>query len=93
MLLDEQQTCWKMCFDGVYSIGPSTTSGIPRTMVGVGIVFVTLAEDIIQHAILISELRTNNEAEYEALILGLEIVISINIEDLHILGDSQLNIN
>ena len=36
---------------------------------------------------------TNNEAEYEALILGLEIAIQMGIEDLHILGDSQLIIN
>ena len=39
------------------------------------------------------EAKTNNEAEYEALILGLEIALHMNIQNLHIYGDSQLVVN
>ena len=66
---------------------------MPRIKVGAGVVFVTPSGGIIQHSVSISEPRTNNEAEYEALILGLELAIQMGIEDLHILGDSQLIIN
>ncbi|PKU60201.1 hypothetical protein MA16_Dca027824 [Dendrobium catenatum] len=41
----------------------------------------------------LTEPRTNNEAEYEALIAGLEIAIDIKIQNLQIFGDSQLVIN
>ena len=82
-----------MYFDRASSIDPATSSIIPRVKVGAGIVFVTPSRGIIQHSVSISKPRTNNEAEYEALILGLEIVIQMGIEYLHILGDSQLIIN
>jgi ribonuclease HI len=36
---------------------------------------------------------TNNEAEYEALITGLEMTIDLEIKCLYISGDSQLIIN
>ncbi|PKU59281.1 hypothetical protein MA16_Dca026644 [Dendrobium catenatum] len=41
----------------------------------------------------LTEPRTNNEAEYEALIVGLEIAIDVRIQNLRIFGDSQLVIN
>lgn len=41
----------------------------------------------------LTEPRTNNEAEYEALVAGLEEAIVIGIQNLHIFGDSQLVIN
>ncbi|PKU60070.1 hypothetical protein MA16_Dca014965 [Dendrobium catenatum] len=37
--------------------------------------------------------RTNNEAEYEALIVGLEIAIDVRTQNLQIFGDSQLVVN
>ena len=33
---------------------------------------------------------SNNEVEYEALILGLEILIEKGIKDVKVMGDSQL---
>ncbi|PKU59576.1 hypothetical protein MA16_Dca029103 [Dendrobium catenatum] len=41
----------------------------------------------------LTEPRTNNEAEYEALIVGLEIAIDVKIQNLQIFNDSQLVIN
>lgn len=36
---------------------------------------------------------TNNMAEYEALILGLKVVVALKIKDIEIYGDSQLAVN
>ncbi|KAI0520501.1 hypothetical protein KFK09_007977 [Dendrobium nobile] len=41
----------------------------------------------------LSEPCTNNEAEYEALITGLELAILMKIKVIKIFGDSQLVIN
>ncbi|PKU61117.1 hypothetical protein MA16_Dca028885 [Dendrobium catenatum] len=41
----------------------------------------------------LTEPRTNNEAEYEAFIAGLEIAIDVRIRNLQIFGDSQLAVN
>ncbi|KAI0493933.1 hypothetical protein KFK09_024060 [Dendrobium nobile] len=41
----------------------------------------------------LTEPQTNNEAEYEALLAGLEIAIDVIIQHLQIFGDSQLVIN
>lgn len=46
-----------------------------------------------RYSLALSEPRTNNEAEYEALIAGLEIAALINIQNLRIYRDFQLIIN
>ena len=33
---------------------------------------------------------TNNQAEYEALVIGLEILLELRAQEVHIIGDSQL---
>ena len=33
---------------------------------------------------------TNNQAEYEALVIGLEILMELGEQEVHIIGDSQL---
>ena len=33
---------------------------------------------------------TNNQAEYEALVIGLEIFLELKAQEVHIIGDSQL---
>ena len=33
---------------------------------------------------------TNNEAEYEALVIGLEILLELEVKDVRVIGDSQL---
>ena len=33
---------------------------------------------------------TNNQAEYEALVIGLEILMELRAQEIHIIGDSQL---
>ena len=82
---------WELYFDGASSAtkgkDPSTT--IPGKA-GVGIVFATPNRGLLRFAYHLSEPCTNNEAEYEALIAGLEMAISLGISSLEVYGDSQL---
>ena len=50
-----------------------------RVKVRLGLVFVTPAGGIIHQAINIIEPRTNNEAKYDAFILGIEIALQMNV--------------
>ena len=36
---------------------------------------------------------TNNQAEYEALVMGLELLLTLKIDIVEVFGDSQLVIN
>ncbi|XP_020081530.1 uncharacterized protein LOC109705200 [Ananas comosus] len=93
LLVEDEQPYWDMYFDGASSIQPAYSPSIPQVRVGVGLIFVTPERGILRYSLALSEPRTNNEAEYEALIAGLEIAIFMNIQRLHIYGDSQLIIN
>ena len=53
---------------------------------GAGVVFVSPEK----HVFVLTQLCSNNMAEYQALILGLQMAIEIGIKDLDIYGDSQL---
>jgi ribonuclease HI len=61
--------------------------------VDAGLVFVTPEAGIIRHSLALTEPCTNNEAEYEALIVGLELSLELEIKTVRIFGDSQLIIN
>ncbi|XP_070050978.1 uncharacterized protein [Nicotiana tomentosiformis] len=59
---------------------------------GVGIASVLVSETG-QHYLLSAKLRfpcTNNMAEYEAYILGLRLAIDMNVQELLVIGDSDL---
>jgi ribonuclease HI len=60
---------------------------------GVGLVFVTPEGGIIRYYLALIESCTNNEAEYEALVAGLELSLELEIKVMHIFGDSQLIIS
>ena len=61
--------------------------------VGAGIVFLTLEGDVLPYAFTLTQLCSNNEAEYQALILGLQIVVDMKQLQLEVYGDSKLIIN
>jgi RNase H-like domain found in reverse transcriptase/Reverse transcriptase-like len=86
--IEEGNPIWELYFDGASSIRPITGLGI-----GVGLVFVTPEGGIIRHSLALTEPCTNNEAEYEALIAGLELSLELEIKVIRIFGDSQLIIN
>jgi ribonuclease HI len=93
MHAEEENPGWEMYFDGASSIRPTTGKQIPKVQAGIGLVFITPRKGIIRHSLALTEPCTNNEAEYEALIAGLELAIQAGIQKIRVHGDSQLVIN
>jgi len=58
-----------------------------------GVVFVSPKKHILPYSFVLTQLCSNNVAEYQALNLGLQMAIEMSIKDLNIYGDSQLVIN
>nr|XP_027090348.1 uncharacterized protein LOC113711380 [Coffea arabica] len=83
VLLIEIRPPWKMYFDGAAH----------RHGAGAGIVFVTPDGGILLYSFTLSHHCSNNVAEYQALILGLEIAVDMEQLDIQIYGDSQLVVN
>ncbi|KAM1307178.1 hypothetical protein ACFX2H_009465 [Malus domestica] len=74
---------WTMFFDG-----SARADGA-----GAGVVFMSPQRQILPYSSQLSELCSNNVAEYQALIIGLQIVINMGITALEVFGDSKLIIN
>lgn len=72
----------------IYVDGPSQSEGS-----GVGIVIFSLEGIIVEHALHLEFLATNNETEYEALIIGLEATKDLRVQNLKVYSDSQLVID
>lgn len=60
---------------------------------GAKVIFFTLQGVPIPYSFKLDFLCTNNNVEYEALILGLKVAIELKFEHLLIYGDSQLVVN
>lgn len=71
---------WKLYFDG-----SSNKNGI-----GIGLVIISPNNTITKYQFRISQFCSNNEAEYEALITGLEILLELGAKNSEINGDSEL---
>ena len=71
---------WRMNFDGAYS----------RTGKGVGVVIISPEGKVFNFAFRLEFEVTNNVAEYEALLLGIEIAKDMRIKLLSIKGNSDL---
>ncbi|XP_019195871.1 PREDICTED: uncharacterized protein LOC109189716 [Ipomoea nil] len=82
-LIIEILPSWKMYFDGVSH----------REWAGAGIVFVTPEGEVLPYSFTLTETCSNNVAEYQALILGLEIATDMKQLRINIYGDSKLVIN
>ncbi|XP_024179271.1 uncharacterized protein LOC112185255 [Rosa chinensis] len=74
---------WVLFFDG------SRTD----TLAGAGIVLENPTGDRFSYSFQLEFKCTNNQAEYEALIIGLEVLLEMGVRDVQIRGDSQLVIN
>lgn len=68
--------------------GSSTTNGL-----GVGIVFKTSEGALIEQTVWLWFKASNNEADYEALIVGMKKARKLGVQDLVIHCDSQLMAN
>ena len=60
---------------------------------GAGVVFVSPQRQILLYSFSLSELCSNNVAEYQALIIGLQMAIEMGISQLEIFRDSKFIIN
>ncbi|XP_024164406.1 uncharacterized protein LOC112171456 [Rosa chinensis] len=74
---------WILFFDG------SRT----ETLAGAGIVLENPAGDHFSYSFQLEFKCTNNQAEYEALIIGLEVLLELGVRDVQVRGDSLLVIN
>ena len=86
----ELEAPWELYFDGA-SRTEADPDGTPRRRAGVGLVFKTPKGGVMYHSFsLLKEECSNNEAEYEALIFGLLLSLSMEVSSLRVHGDSQL---
>ncbi|KAL5537853.1 hypothetical protein UlMin_045641 [Ulmus minor] len=76
----EEEQKWQLMFDGAVAAGKR----------GIGIVLIAPESQVITKACKVMYGCSNNEAEYEALITGLELAASKEIAHLAIKGDSRL---
>ncbi|KAM1866570.1 hypothetical protein ACFX13_009407 [Malus domestica] len=60
---------------------------------GAGVVFMSPQRQILPYSFQLSELCSNNIAEYQALIIRLQMVINMEIISLEVYGESKLIIN
>ncbi|KAK2985274.1 hypothetical protein RJ640_009787 [Escallonia rubra] len=96
-LLDEEvmhievQKGWEMYFDGASRSSDGTKQETTKNnKSGIGIVSVTPEGALLPYSFALSEGCSNNEAEYESVIAGLELALQIPMVELTIYGDSQL---
>nr|XP_027068875.1 uncharacterized protein LOC113694208 [Coffea arabica] len=74
---------WSMYFDGAAH----------RDGAGAGVVFYTPEADILPYSFTLTRRCSNNVAEYQALILGLETAVDMKQLHLRVYGDSKLVVN
>ena len=57
---------------------------------GIGVVLQSPKGDKLRHKVRLQYQTTNNEVDYEALLKGLELAKSVEVESILVLGNSQL---
>ncbi|GAA0173111.1 hypothetical protein LIER_26796 [Lithospermum erythrorhizon] len=75
--------CWTLFVDGA-----RTEQGV-----GVGVIILGPGKEALEYSLRFSFPATNNEAEYEAMILGLRLARSMGVEELMLKADSKLVID
>ena len=74
---------WKVFVDGALSAMGT----------GVGIVIITLEGILLEHSFRLGFRASNNEAEYEALLAVLKMVLGMGAQDIEAYSDSRLVVN
>ncbi|WRX10057.1 Integrase [Theobroma cacao] len=74
---------WKLYFDGAAR----------QDGVGAGVIFITPEGEVLPYAFTLIKNYSNNMAEYQALIISLEMAVDMQITQLKVFGDSKLVIN
>ncbi|KAG9450560.1 hypothetical protein H6P81_010525 [Aristolochia fimbriata] len=71
---------WEMYFDGAAW----------RNGAGGGVLFVSPKKDLLPYSFVLTQICSNNEAEYQSILLGLGIAVEMQLPQLNIYGDSAL---
>ncbi|XP_073120977.1 uncharacterized protein [Henckelia pumila] len=80
-----QEEVWRVFVDGSSGVGGSGVGGS-----GVGIILISLAQEKIEIAVKLDFQASNNEAEYEAVIAGIQRAREVGVSHIIIYSDSQL---
>jgi ribonuclease HI len=81
---------WELYFDGA-SRTETDPNGETKRRANAGLVFKTPQGGTIHHSFsLLKEECSNNEAEYEALLFGLQLALFMDVRNVLVYGDSQL---
>ncbi|XP_074277369.1 uncharacterized protein LOC141601008 [Silene latifolia] len=80
---DKDIKVWQMHIDGASN----------QRRAGVGLILRYLHEDLIAQAVRCEFKATNNETEYEALILGMQLALELAIRNLQVYSESLLIVN
>jgi len=79
---------WQMFFDGT-----SRTSPKGKIIAGVGVVFISPQNHVLSRTFSLTEPCSNNVAEYNALLVGLQIAYEMGVRYLEAYGNLKLIIN
>ena len=79
-ILDVDLRTWKMYFDGAAIQYEN----------GIGVLLITLKGSHIPLAIKLNFEATNNMAEYDACIVGMEALLKLRVKEAEVFGDSTL---
>ncbi|KAG9454307.1 hypothetical protein H6P81_007211 [Aristolochia fimbriata] len=71
---------WEMYFD----------DAARRNGAGAGVLFVSPRRDLLPYSFVLTQNCSNNEAEYQAILLGLGMAVEMKLSQLNIYGDSAL---
>ncbi|KAG9450539.1 hypothetical protein H6P81_010504 [Aristolochia fimbriata] len=71
---------WEMYFDGAAR----------RSGAGAGVPFVSPKKDLLTYSFVLTQACSNNEAEYQDILLGLGMAVEMQLPQLHSYGDSTL---
>ena len=77
--LTSEDEVWQMFFDGASRIGPKG-----KIIAGVGVVFISPQNHVLPRAFFLTESCSNNVAEYNAILIGLQLA--------HEMGDATLKL-
>ena len=83
-----EEQVWQLFFDGASRTGPRG-----NIVAGVGVVLVSPQNYVIPRAFKLTESCSNNVAEYNALMIGMQITDEIGVKNLKAYGDSKLIVN
>ena len=83
-----ERQVWQLFFDGASRTGPKG-----HIIAGVGVVLVSPQNYVISRAFSLTEPCSNNVAEYNALLIGMQIADEISVKNLEAYGDSKLIVN